>query len=311
MVASRVQYRLDQIRQTLEDYTPSYTPSNIPNAIALKALEKLMMDSLVNWGSPLGTVFKALRKALDVLVKTTLNETESAVAWKTTSLYKELDRITRDLINNHVRDLETGFATQALEFEQEKMMTNDADTFNRHQNEELAYYQANRFRERSEAYFDEQEVQTNKPIAQTARDQKRLNLKEAETIHKAIGEDPFAREVIVMSNVKAYYHIAATRFVDNILLGVEAGLFRNLKKKLFEELEKGLRVRHADGKFLSATTFNPANELKALVYAGKLLDDDPVRAERREKLKEEKKGLDKATARIEEINREIYTLFSA
>ncbi|KAE9990102.1 hypothetical protein EG327_001875 [Venturia inaequalis] len=282
-VGLKVRFRLDEIRNVLDEHNAS----GLPGSIEPKAVDRLILSALVNWGIPLQAVLKALRGALSTLLMTTLGE--ALKEWGTTALYKEMIRIIGTFIKIHVGELELNTAARALRVELTKPITNDVESLDRAEELELALFQTARFKERSEAYFDKTDDQTGKTTSAEAREVKRRNTEQSGVVCKAIGPDPFAREVKVMSKIRAYYKIAATRFVDNICQAVEADMFLQLRNGLQEDLEEGLRVTEPD----------------CHDYAMKLLDDDPVRAERRLRLKELKKGLEKAAQRIIQLKRDL------
>ncbi|TID20701.1 dynamin family protein [Venturia nashicola] len=282
-VGLKVRFRLDEIRNVLDEHNAS----GLPGSIEPKAVDRLILSALVNWGVPLQAILKALRGALSTLLGTTLDDTLKE--WHATALYKEMIRIIGTFVELHVGELESNTAARALRVEMTKPITNDVESLDRAEELELALFHTARFKERSEAYFDKTDEQTGKTTSTEARENKRRNAEQAAVIHKAIGPDPFAREVKVMSKIRAYYKIAATRFVDNICQAVEADMFLRLRNGLQDDLEEGLRVTEPD----------------CHNYAMKLLDDDPVRADRRMRLKEQKTGLEKAALRIIQLKKDL------
>ncbi|QDS72112.1 hypothetical protein FKW77_003694 [Venturia effusa] len=270
-MACKLRFRLDEIRDVLDEHDAS----GLPGSVEPKAVDRLILSALKNWDVPLQAVLLALRGALGNFLGTTLNETLKE--WTTTQLYKEMSRTIGIFIELHVGEVQSNIAARALRVERTKPITNDVENLGRNEELELAVFQTARFKARSDAYFDKFDGD---------RGQKRLS---DDVIHKTIGPDPFAREVKVMAKIRAYYKIAATRFVDTICQAVEADLFLRLRNGLQDDLEEALRVTEPD-----------CHE-----HAIKLLDDDPVRAERRVRLKEEKKGLEKAAQRITQLMKEL------
>lgn len=244
-IGFKVRFRLDEIRNVLDEHNAS----GLPGSIEPKAVDRLILSALVNWGVPLQAVLTALRRALGNLLGTPLNETLKE--WRTTALYKEMIRIISIFVELHVGEVESNIAARALRVELTKPITNDVESLDRAEELELALFQTARFKERSEAYFDKVDGQTGKTTSAESRELKRRTGDQAAVIHEAIGPDPFAREVKVMAKVRAYYKIAATRFVDNICQAVEADTFLRLRNGLQDDLEEGLRVTEPDCKFVS------------------------------------------------------------
>lgn len=245
VIGLKVRFRLDEIRNVLDEHNAS----GLPGSIEPKAVDMLILSALVNWGVPLQAVLRALREALSTLLGTTLNDTLKE--WRTTALYKEMIRIIGTFVELHVGELEVNTAARTLRVELTKPITNDVESLDRAEELELALFQTARFKERSEAYFTKIDEQTGKTTSAEVREGKRRTADQAAVIHKAIGPDPFAREVKVMSKIRAYYKIAATRFVDNICQAVEADMLLRLRNGLQDDLEEGLRVTEPDCKFIS------------------------------------------------------------
>jgi len=59
--------------------------------------------------------------------------------------------------------------------------------------------------------------------------------------------DSYEEELIVMADVRAYYHIAYKRVIDNIPLTIEHGLHRNLAKQFSTSLFTNLLIEAASG----------------------------------------------------------------
>lgn len=243
-LALKVRYRLDDIQHVLDDHNSS----GLPGSVEPKAVDQLILSALVNWNVPLQAVLIALRGALRTLLEVTLNDT--VAEWKTTELYKEMLRIIGTFVELHVDELELNTAARALRIEKTKPITNDVESLDRAEETELALFQTARFKERSETYFDKTDAQTGKTTSPENREQKRRTPNEAQMILQKLGPDPFAREVKVMAKVRAYYKIAATRFVDTICQAVEADMFVRLRNGLREDLEEGLHVTEPDCKFV-------------------------------------------------------------
>ncbi|KAI1823128.1 P-loop containing nucleoside triphosphate hydrolase protein [Xylaria intraflava] len=89
-------------------------------------------------------------------------------------------------------------------------------------------------------------------------------------------EDPFQREIDVVAKVRAYYLTAATRFVDNVSIDVDAWLFRSFRE--------GALDNYMDQKL--GLSQNPSAE----IYVN-LMEEDTTTAQRRRQLKKEKAKL--------------------
>jgi hypothetical protein len=240
--SGKIRFRLDEIRDTLDEYSSS----GLPGSIEPKAVDRMILSALVNWKIPLDALFRSLRRALGNLLAETLNE--ALTEWKTTHLYKEMMRIITIFVEFHVGELQLNIAAHALKMEQTKPLTTDIESLHRSEREEREIFREFRFKERSEVYFDTQDTSTGRTTSAEEREKKRLNKDSAEDIKNKIGADPFAREVEVMAKIRGYYKIASVRFVDIICQVVENDLFLKLRDGLQYDMEGELRLTEPDCK---------------------------------------------------------------
>ncbi|KAF2669957.1 hypothetical protein BT63DRAFT_226521 [Microthyrium microscopicum] len=113
---------------------------------------------------------------------------------------------------------------------------------------------------------------------------------ESEKFRVKIGADPYDREIEVMAKVKAYYSIAATRFVENVILMVEADLLGGLPA-LKDRIEEELGVKDPD---------NIANKS----HWELMLAQDPTKVQERQKLVAQHKFLTNAMKELEALEEE-------
>ncbi|KAJ9655554.1 hypothetical protein H2201_008779 [Coniosporium apollinis] len=87
--------------------------------------------------------------------------------------------------------------------------TMDEELLERYRAEHLDEIQEARYKVRARAYLDKQGARET--IS-------------GERLRKAIGADPYQREVNVMAKIIAYYRIASARFIDHVCMSVRAEL---------------------------------------------------------------------------------------
>jgi hypothetical protein len=127
----------------------------------------------------------------------------------------------------------------------------------------------------------------------------KLSVDERKKVIEKMADDPYLAEVEVVARIKAYYQIAANRFIDRICQTVEFDLFQKLTAGLKDELEAGLQIYGQNG--MLTRCMPPRISLTMIVGYGfcrALLEVDPERALLRKRLEHEKKVLDKANDRL-------------
>ncbi|KAF2434192.1 hypothetical protein EJ08DRAFT_582410 [Tothia fuscella] len=276
--ALKTVFRLDEIRRTLDEFCSS----GLPDIVEPKAVDNLILSTLENWHVPTSRLVNALENVLRSALQRTLEET--AREWKTTLLFSEIMRISQQVfLRVHVGHLRDMSAPRALRLERTKPITEDTKTMSRYIQEETEHFQNARFKALSETYFDKLDTMTGKETSPHDRERKRQS--DREGLKAKIGPDPYDREVRVMAQIRGYYQIASMRFVDNIRQMVEAELFAKFRDGLHNDLQDGLKVHGAD----------------CHDYCAKLLDDDPVRTQRRQELKQRKASLEDASCRLKAL----------
>ncbi|KAF2397000.1 P-loop containing nucleoside triphosphate hydrolase protein [Trichodelitschia bisporula] len=255
----------------IKDVLDSYCASGLPNQVEPKAKDALILSTLQGWPEPTDLLVAAVHAALEKMVLSALKK--AAGEWNTTQLYRELRRLMRDeFLPQQVRLRLAHAARRMLHLEQCKPITEDEAGMSRAQDEA-----------RYKAYFDDTSAKTGKVISEEERN--RLRQKD-QKLHELLEPDEYAREVDVMAEIRGYYVLAATRFVENFRQAVEADLFVELSKGLLNELRTGLRLDEPD----------------YYEHCQKLFEDDPARADRRRSLKDQKTRLEQANARLQELN---------
>jgi hypothetical protein len=242
--ALKKRFQLDAIRKTLEEYCAS----SRPNVVELKAVDDLILQTLHNWHLPTAHLVDSLESIFRSVLQHILEET--AHKWETTNLFKALKRISQDVfLSTHIEDLRSNIVSRALRVELTKPITENKILTDLYIAEETAFYEGERFKVRSDIYFDALEIETGRAINQKDRERKRHA--NAEDLKAKLGPDPYKREIDVMAEIRAYYRIASVRFVDNIIQSVEAELFGKFREGLLDDLYNELKVTDAECKFIA------------------------------------------------------------
>lgn len=269
-------FNLEGIRKALNDYTTS----DIPGEIDPKAVNILRMQTLEKWEHPT----KAFLDGLETALRGTINKALDGTlrAWKTTELSRETAHVAQSFLNVGFREQRDMIVPRVLRLERHKPMTENAAALESSEKKELEVFINARIQSRTMTYFDELDASTGKPTPQSERLRKKNDL----NFRNQLGPDPFSREVEAMSKIRGYYNIASMRYVDTVVMGIQAELFEKLKEDLREELEKVLGIREPDGQDTCA----------------RLLAEDPAREMRRRALRADKEKLVSALECLQQLD---------
>lgn len=243
-------FALQEIRSQLDDYSASGRPGGIDPG----AVDMMILATLSNWAVPMNQLFDNIEKKLHSALQQTLDECISG--WRTTELYRQLSALSSEFLADQMKHQREIHALRTLHLETHKPLTEDSEALELYTSRELEILQTARFKARADSYFNEQDAMTSKTTSPEDRTRKTQTDKE---LRNKIGTDTYQREVEVMSTIRGYYTIAASRFVDNICQSVESDLFDHFHNSLRNELEEGLGIRGANCKY----DFQPSHFLFA------------------------------------------------
>ncbi len=235
----RKRFSLREIRSQLEDFSAS----GLPGGVDPKAVDQMILATLVNWNTPTIELLEKVEKELRAELQLTLNNV--AYKWTTTGLYREMQRHFTTFVLMQIQDQRTQQIDRLLRLETCKPITANAKALDEHMSNELKRFTADRFNARAVAYFDEQNAVTGKKVNEEERAKKIQADKE---LPNKLSKDPYETEVKVMAKIRAYYAVAANRFVDNVCQSIEADLFYRFAEGLREELEEALGIHRQDCK---------------------------------------------------------------
>lgn len=230
-------FTLQEIRSQLDDYSAS----GLPGGIDPKAVDQMILATLTNWAVPMNQLFNRVENELLSALKKTLDECVSR--WRTTDLYRQLSALSSEFLSDQMKRQRQIHAPRTLHLETRKPFTENSDALDLYRSREFDILHTARFKARANNYFDEQDAMTGKRTSAEDRTRKMQGDKE---LRNKIGTDPYQREIGVMANIRGYYTVAASRFVDNICQSVESDLFDRFRDSLRDELEEGLGIRGAN-----------------------------------------------------------------
>ncbi|OMP86625.1 Interferon-induced GTP-binding protein Mx [Diplodia seriata] len=269
-------FDLEYIHKTLNDKSSS----DIPGEIDPKALNFLRLKTLEGWEHPTKDFLDGLHTALRSSINQALDDTLRA--WKTTELSRETARLSECFLEVAFSEQRDRAVPRALKLERYKPVTENAMALEYNEKQELEVFLNARIQARTGIYFDELDASTGKQTSKTERQRKANDLH----FRNVLGPDPFSREVEAMSKVRGYYNVASMRYVDAVVMGIQAELFEKLKEGLRDELITVLEI------------FGPNNQ----DTCARLLAEDPAREMRRRALKADKEKLVAALDCLQELD---------
>lgn len=235
----RKRFSLSEIRSQLEDFSVS----GLPGGIDPKAVDQMILVTIANWNTPAAELLNKIEKELRSGLELILNNV--AYKWTTTGLYREMQRHFATFAQMQVDDQRTQQIPRLLRLETRKPLTENEGGMELHNSRELDVLTAARFKSRVEAYFSEQDAAVGRSTNEEERSNKIQANKE---LSNKLGPDPYQREVEVMAKIRAYYAVAANRFIDNVCQSIEADLFDRFYEGLHEELNEALGIHGPDCK---------------------------------------------------------------
>ncbi|KAF4312831.1 hypothetical protein GTA08_BOTSDO12006 [Botryosphaeria dothidea] len=271
-----MRFDLEDIKKTLDDLSTS----DIPGEIDPKAVSYLRVKTMQNWEVPTKAFLDGLNVSLNNAINQALDDTLRA--WKTTELSRKTAKIAQSFLKVGFKEQQDIFVPRALRIERYKPMTENAAALEVNEKKELEVFQNARIQARTNVYFDELDASTGKPTPRTERQKKANDV----NFRSQLGPDPYSREVEAMSKIRGYYNVASMRYVDAVVMGIQAELFEKLKKELRDELITVLGVTGENNQDVCA----------------RLLAEDPAREMRRRALKVDKDKLVAALICLQELD---------
>ncbi|KAF2192948.1 P-loop containing nucleoside triphosphate hydrolase protein, partial [Zopfia rhizophila CBS 207.26] len=262
-----IRYNLDETRGQLYEMSSA----KLSRQVNPKAVEHLMLQSLINWSIPLKSFFDNLERDLRGRLQQLLDQ--SFAKWRTTELYRASSEIVQKFLDVHFGVQRLKMAPDALKDELEGPYVFDLRHFDFHMTSITEAYKKARFFARMNIYFDELQGETGKELSTKEREAQAMK----EPVKSLLSRDPYDREVDVIAQVRAYYELASIRFQESICMRIESQLFNTLGTDLFDELKGGLQITDEKGEFHERCV--------------QLLAEDPEREVRRVKLEGRKAAL--------------------
>lgn len=234
-------YTLDGIRQTIANHTRPGL-SSLPNE---KTHNELCMLAVDTWETPLEVfgqaTFDLVRKQIETILYKRLEK------YAQTELFRAAKAELTKFMDEHENEQQK-VMQDIFQMERYKIFTVNKAAMNANKQNEYQLLQKARRATRAKAVAQRKMRSDPKkyPLEMDYEERSRiLKKKTAEVKDEELSADPFDEELQVAAYVRGYYLTAATRFVDNVCLSINAKLFRGIRESIFMYLENVLDIHSA------------------------------------------------------------------
>lgn len=233
---------LRQVRDDIQRNTRAGRPNLIPDEVYCG----LAVEAVKPWYHP-------MQRLLELTMHQLKGELEAALNQSFTNLKKRfVYRKAREHLSVYLRLNQRAMAEelqQIYDMECEEMFTVNKSALDREMAEEDIVLKRHRHHMRMIAHPRKDcNALPPRPVdwAHLTEEKRQQEMKRREIEVKAIGPDPFEREVEVMAYVRGYYRLAALRFADNVSQRVICRMIPQLRLRLSGFLEKELGLARPD-----------------------------------------------------------------
>jgi hypothetical protein len=282
-----------QVRSIIAKHQRPGHPENVTDA----AREELCLESLKAWKGPRDTLASATFSKLRSAVLGALNRCLGN--YRQTDLYKRSKRHLEEWLRMHYKEQEV-YLESFLELEQYKLFTINSDAFKQYKAEELPILQSRRRDYRAKICAENQARSEGK-----SNDGARIKSILKGITDEQLGTDPFAQEIDLAAYVRGYYRTAGLRFADNLCQNIQGMLFRRVEQQIPFLLEGLLGINGADSKYSPVVVICSELTISGETVCRNLMVEDHGEAAARAALQDEKKKLQTAADRLEQLVREL------
>ncbi|KAI9690901.1 MAG: hypothetical protein M1822_008521 [Bathelium mastoideum] len=272
-------WKLEDVKNILE----RFSASGLPDEYDSRALDELIRMSMRGWELSVSAFVRAVRDIIFRHVEEV--QVKSLGPYQGTPLPQAMKELTHEFLIR-VIDSISNATNQALMLENFKPATWNRNIHARLNTQERDKLGKRRNLERANLLLDEEEEESGKSTE--GPDSKKKIAKEEDRIKKALEKDDHHSAIEAVAKVRAYYYIAAPRFVDEVGLILQAGLLGECRDNLKSHWKTGLGMVHPDLVIVQGECV-------------KLLSQDSEREKQRIRLTREKDALEKAQDRLKNL----------
>lgn len=275
-------YHLDEVAKHLDETSKT----RVPDKLQPKVVEDMMLAPIEHWKTTLNQFFTRLQTKLTQCILELFNKYFQT--WCETQLYLEAWTIVEKLLTVHFIQQREMVATDALEDELEGPYIFHEDMFKRDKAAVREAYRKARLRAREKIYFKSMAEKITREVTQADKDKVRKDERKMSVLMM----EPYEREVDVIATMTSYYLMASRRFHDAVCMRIKSDLFKNVRKRLRDELELGLGIRDEhQGMHDNRSMPSYANSIPGSQNAMRLLAEPLHRQARRNELRNTRQAL--------------------
>ena len=257
------------------------------------AIEEMVQTSMAHWHEPLEIFLRDTRQLLESMV---VDEVHTVFGQHLNTRYFDMILEACEIFLEGLFAKQGELARQILTWELSKPKTLDINAMSIARDKAFTLLQEKSRTMRAMNVIEDQEIKNGKPTIGVRKD------KVARLADKEIPPEPFSRELHAISDVKAFYEIAYSRFVDIICSSISFEIFGRCRNDLFTVLRDRFGVTEPNGKRSLIQTQQVhiltfiANERLAIWLAANPRDE-----EKRVRLLKEKMKIDKAQQQLQRL----------
>ena len=229
---------VDEVRRLAK----AVSTCDVPGRLDPRAVDHIINKAVSIWNKPVSKFIGDFKTLLGAHLKSTLQHKLSV--WRSTDFFRQSAQIVDVFVKKLMDDL-SHYAEYVLRVEQFKPITCDISLASKNI-DELHRLESFRFKSRAHAYFDEQDDLTNSTTNPAER-KRQIERENGRALKSTLGPDPYANEVRMLAETRAYYNIASVRLVDSLWMNIRADVLEKCRTGLLEELKTGLNLYANNG----------------------------------------------------------------
>ncbi len=268
---------LAQIKAEIHGKMQAGTPDVIPPDV----FQDLAMESIKVWEQPMKTFLSVSMGQLHTKLRQKLDSSLDRLRKRL--IYRETAEYLKLFLQEQLKKTEE-MAAVVYKHETQQLITFQEETFKWYRELEIKQLQWFRHEMRQQARFPELARQLGN--WDDMNDEQKLHaIKEQDKERSKLGLDDFADEILVIAYVRAYYRLAALRFVDRLSQLTLCGMLPEIRMRLDFELRSRLGIHGT----------NPSAAYQ------RLMEEDTATAAKREALKAEREKFVRALETIQAL----------
>ncbi|KAL0945228.1 hypothetical protein HGRIS_000741 [Hohenbuehelia grisea] len=238
---------IDQVYQRAQKARSRELPDNYPFVVRSAYVSEITKQ----WGAPAKMLCDQTHKTLSVHIKRIVHDHFALFGQGT------LEQRVHIIIQNHLqqcRETTDARIDHLLQLEARPYTLNNhylAD----YKEKYLAYYKGSRFEDSNPGFMQKISEYlaghgTPETVDKVMSGLTNMGLSSvsADQIPKLLGSDPMDPALHIMAEVRAYFHVAYKRFIDNVPLTIDFDLVLGAKDQMFKKLREGLGIMGPNGK---------------------------------------------------------------